>query len=64
MSQIDGKAKSGIWGLDDVLEGGFSRGHVFLLEGEPGAGKTTVGLQFLLAGALAGERCLYFARLG
>jgi circadian clock protein KaiC len=59
MSQIDSKAKSGIWGLDDVLEGGFSRGHVFLLEGEPGAGKTTIGLQFLLAGALAGERCLY-----
>jgi circadian clock protein KaiC len=53
------KANSGIWGLDDVLEGGFSRGHVFLLEGEPGAGKTTIGLQFLLAGALAGERCLY-----
>jgi circadian clock protein KaiC len=53
------KANSGIWGLDDVLEGGFSRGHVFLLEGEPGSGKTTIGLQFLLAGALAGERCLY-----
>jgi circadian clock protein KaiC len=59
MSQTDNKAKSGIWGLDDVLEGGFSRGHVFLLEGEPGAGKTTIGLQFLLAGALAGESCLY-----
>jgi circadian clock protein KaiC len=59
MSEIDGKAKSGIWGLDDVLEGGFSRGHIFLVEGEPGAGKTTVGLQFLMAGALAGERCLY-----
>jgi KaiC/GvpD/RAD55 family RecA-like ATPase len=35
MSQIDNKARSGICGLDDVLEGGFSRGHVFLLEGEP-----------------------------
>jgi circadian clock protein KaiC len=53
------KAETGICGLDDVLDGGFSRGHVFLLEGEPGAGKTTVGLQFLLAGARAGERCLY-----
>jgi circadian clock protein KaiC len=59
VSQVDNKANSGIWGLDDVLQGGFSRGHVFLLEGEPGAGKTTVGLQFLLAGARAGERCLY-----
>jgi circadian clock protein KaiC len=59
MAHLQDKAKSGIWGLDDVLEGGFSRGHVFLLEGEPGAGKTTVGLQFLLAGAADGERCLY-----
>ena len=59
MTQIDTKAKTGIEGLDDILQGGFSRGHVFLLEGEPGAGKTTIGLQFLLAGALAGERCLY-----
>jgi circadian clock protein KaiC len=52
-------AASGIAGLDDILAGGFSRGHVFLLEGEPGAGKTTVGLQFLLDGARRGERCLY-----
>ncbi|MDP9014314.1 MAG: circadian clock protein KaiC [Pseudomonadota bacterium] len=59
MSHTNGKALSGISGLDNVLEGGFSRGHLFLLEGEPGAGKTTVGLQFLLTGALAGERCLY-----
>src|SRR3981189_2526111 len=53
------KAKSGIWGLDNILSGGFSRGHVFLVEGAPGAGKTTVALQFLLEGAKAGERCLY-----
>jgi len=56
---MDNRAKSGIWGLDDILDGGFSRGHVFLLEGEPGAGKTTAALHFLLAGAAAGERCLY-----
>jgi circadian clock protein KaiC len=54
-----GKAKSGISGLDDILSGGFSRGHVFLLEGAPGTGKTTVALQFLLEGARAGEKCLY-----
>lgn len=59
MHQTNGKAQTGIWGLDDVLDGGLSRGHVFLLEGEPGTGKTTVGLQFLLAGKSAGERCLY-----
>jgi circadian clock protein KaiC len=53
------KAKSGIWGLDNILSGGFSRGHVFLVEGAPGTGKTTVALQFLLEGLRAGEKCLY-----
>jgi circadian clock protein KaiC len=52
-------AATGIGGLDDVLDGGLSRGRVFLLEGSPGTGKTTVALQFLMAGAAAGERCLY-----
>src|SRR5437879_11397238 len=54
-----GKARTGIWGLDNILSGGFSRGHVFLVEGAPGTGKTTVALQFLLEGARAGEKCLY-----
>jgi len=53
------KAKSGIWGLDNILSGGFSRGHLFLVEGAPGTGKTTVALQFLLEGLNAGEKCLY-----
>src|SRR3979411_585629 len=56
---INSKANTGIWGLDDILSGGFSRGHVFLVEGAPGTGKTTVALQFLLDGARAGEKCLY-----
>ena len=56
---IAAKAKSGIWGLDNILSGGFSRGHVFLVEGAPGTGKTTVALQFLIEGAKAGEKCLY-----
>jgi circadian clock protein KaiC len=54
-----GKASSGISGLDDILAGGFSREHVFLVEGAPGTGKTTLALQFLLAGAKAGEKGLY-----
>ncbi|MGN8275802.1 ATPase domain-containing protein [Pseudomonas sp. SMN5] len=56
---LSAKAATGIEGLDDILSGGLSRGHVFLLEGEPGTGKTTVALQFLIAGAQAGERTLY-----
>lgn len=53
------KAATGIIGLDDILGGGFTRGHLFLIEGEPGAGKTTVALQFLMEGAKRGERTLY-----
>jgi circadian clock protein KaiC len=53
------KAATGIAGLDDILAGGLSRGHVFLLEGQPGTGKTTVALQFMQEGAHAGETSLY-----
>src|SRR3981081_27469 len=56
---LAGKAKTGIRGLDDILSGGFSRGHMFLVEGAPGTGKTTIALQFLMEGAQAGEKCLY-----
>jgi circadian clock protein KaiC len=53
------KARTGVPGLDDILAGGFSPGHVFLLEGHPGTGKTTIALRFLLQGAQDGERGLY-----
>src|ERR1700730_2432049 len=59
VEMIATKAKTGIWGLDNILSGGFSRGNVFLVEGAPGTGKTTVALQFLLEGAKIGEKCLY-----
>ena len=50
---------SGIPGLDDVLAGGFTANHLYLVVGDPGSGKTTFGLQFLAEGARRGERCLY-----
>jgi circadian clock protein KaiC len=53
------RAGTGISGLDSVLGGGLPQGHLFLVEGEPGSGKTTMGLQFLLAGAEKGERTMY-----
>src|SRR5215218_3095980 len=53
------QAGTGVAGLDDVLAGGLAPGHVFLLEGSPGTGRTTVALSFLMAGAAAGERGLY-----
>jgi circadian clock protein KaiC len=52
-------AKTGVLGLDDILNGGLTRGHSFLMEGQPGSGKTTIALQFLQEGARLGERSLY-----
>ncbi len=49
---------TGIAGLDDVLAGGFAAHGLFLVEGRPGAGKTTLALQFLLEGVRRGERVL------
>ena len=46
-------------GLDDILGGGFDADRVYLIEGRPGTGKTTLALQFLLEGVRRGERCLY-----
>ena len=53
------KALFGVNGLDDILCGGLARDRLYLVEGEPGSGKTTLAMQFLLDGAAAGERGLY-----
>jgi circadian clock protein KaiC len=50
---------TGIEGFDDVLRGGLVANRLYLIEGNPGSGKTTLALQFLLAGAKRGERCLF-----
>jgi circadian clock protein KaiC len=54
-----GRALMGIQGLDDILGGGLPRDRIYLLDGEPGTGKTTIALQFLLAGRERGEKGLY-----
>ncbi len=53
------RVSTGAYGLDDILHGGLPAGYVYLLEGDPGAGKTTLGLQFLIEGAKHGEKGLY-----
>ncbi len=50
---------TGVNGLDDILNGGIPSGHLYLVEGDPGTGKTTLALQFLLEGIRTGERVLY-----
>jgi circadian clock protein KaiC len=52
-------ASTGIVGLDAILGGGFPKDHVYLIQGDPGAGKTTLSLQFLLEGVKLGEKALY-----
>lgn len=49
---------TGSTGLDDILGGGFDADRVYLIEGRPGTGKTTLARQFLLEGVRRGERCL------
>ena len=53
------RARIGIQGLDQVLGGGLPRDHLYLIDGHPGTGKTTLALQFLLEGSAAGEQGLY-----
>jgi circadian clock protein KaiC len=55
----ENKVSVGVSGLDDVLAGGLRRRRVYLVEGSPGTGKTTIATQFLLEGARQGEKGLY-----
>lgn len=52
-------APTGVPGLDEVLKGGLPQNRLYLLRGEPGVGKTTLAMQFLLAGEERGEHGLY-----
>jgi circadian clock protein KaiC len=53
------RSNSGIRGLDHILGGGFPAGALYLIQGNPGLGKTTLAMQFLLAGVRRDESCLY-----
>jgi circadian clock protein KaiC len=59
LAETGSKAAFGVRGLDDITDGGLARGRLFLLEGSPGTGKTTIAMQFLMEGAALGERSLY-----
>ena len=58
-SVTDAFISTGIPGLDDILGGGLTKERLYLLEGDPGSGKTTMALQFLIDGARRGETVLY-----
>jgi len=63
VASTDGRSadfmSTGVPGLDFVMAGGYPREHLFLIEGDPGTGKTTLALQFLLEGIRRGEKGLY-----
>lgn len=59
MTGSNTRSASGVPGLDDVLHGGLIAGRLYLIDGEPGAGKTTLALQYLMQGVREGESCLY-----
>src|SRR6187397_2855682 len=50
---------TGVGALDDILAGGLPAGRLYLIEGVPGSGKTTLAMQCLLAAAARGDRVLY-----
>ncbi len=54
-----GRSKTGIPGLDDILNGGLIPHRLYLVDGDPGSGKTTLSLQYLMQGVKQGEKCLY-----
>jgi circadian clock protein KaiC len=57
--EISSRQETGIAGLDQILGGGLPKDRLYVVEGDPGSGKTTLALQFLLEGRRLGQKCLY-----
>ena len=58
----NGRLSTGVEGLDEILNGGLLPGRAYMIRGEPGVGKTAIGLHFLAAGRDAGERTLFLTQ--
>lgn len=56
---LENNVRTGIPGFDEILNGGFAKNELYLLQGDPGTGKTIFSMQFLKTGIEAGERCLF-----
>src|SRR5215813_5756476 len=59
MTDGERRVTTGVVGLDEVLHGGLIPERFYLVDGNPGSGKTTIALQFLLEGVRKGEKCLF-----
>jgi circadian clock protein KaiC len=57
--RLRSRSRTGVRGFDQIVCSGLIPDRLYLLDGEPGAGKTTFALQYLLEGIREGERCLY-----
>lgn len=59
LAETDELASTGITGLDEVLRGGLPKHQMYFIQGDPGAGKTTLSFQFLMEGVRRGEKTMY-----
>ncbi|MDQ7826967.1 MAG: ATPase domain-containing protein [Candidatus Eremiobacteraeota bacterium] len=55
----EGRLSTGVKGIDEILKGGLIKGNAYLLRGGPGAGKTVLGMHFLTAAAVKGQKALF-----
>ncbi|OGS52589.1 MAG: KaiC domain-containing protein [Euryarchaeota archaeon RBG_13_61_15] len=61
MAAIAGRVKTGVDGLDEMLQGGLPENHIVVVMGSFGTGKTTLGLQFIVEGLKKDEPCIFIS---